>query len=170
MDEDLSNHDAWSEDYDLDLALKKALESKEALDFLDQLVNITPPIETPPTEPISHYFSDKLSRLKQNIEGLRQELETRRDLHRRFRYEIDYQISRAAFSLKEFQFWGIGYNRGVDIKRNFLERQLADFRHKNRQEDLRFWDDLVESRKKLREALSEYRDTLRRASLAGETK
>ena len=170
MDEASSNHDSWAEQYQIGIALRKALESKQAEDFLDQMTEITLPIDAPREEPVSAYFSDQLSRLKQHIEGLQQELQTRRDLHHGFRDEIEYQISRAAFSLKEFQFWGIGYNRGVDIKRNFLERQLADFRHKNRQEDLRFWDDLVESRKKLREALSEYRDTLRRASLAGETK
>ncbi len=170
MDEAFSSRDAWSEDYDLDLAMKKALESREAADFLDQLTEMPAPAEAPTREPVSAYFSDKLSKVRQNIEGLRRELEVRRGLHHRFREEIDYQISRAAFSLKEFQFWGIGYNRGVDIKRNFLERQLADFRHKRRQDELRFWDDLVESRRKLRDALSEYGDALRRARLVGETK
>ena len=164
------DHDRWAEDYQIGLALKKALESKEAADILDQLAEITPATEKVPKEPISQYFDDKLSRLSQRIEGLQHEVETRHDLKRRFLEQIDYQISLAALSLKEFQFWGIGYNRGVDMKRNMLERQLADFRNKRRQEELRFWDDAVALRKQLRDALSQYDDILRRARLVEDTR
>lgn len=166
--------DTWAEEYLLNQKFEQVLKSKEAEDFLQKLAEA--PIETEPRppekflEPVTYYFEERLSKLRQNVHGLQQELETRRELHARSAEEIDYQIGRAAFSLEEFRFWGIGYNRGVDIKRNFLERQLADVRHKRRQEELRFWDDLVGARSKLRDALGEHRDKLRLAQLARGTK
>jgi hypothetical protein len=54
------------------------------------------------------------------------------------------------------------------MKRNFVERQLSDFRHKRRQEELRFWNDLVETRRSLRDALDNYQDTLRQLHLVEE--
>ena len=159
-----------AEDYLIRQAFAEALKSEEATDFLKKLAEAPaePEPRAPdvsPAEPVTYYFEERLSRRGQTVEGLRGELDARRDLHHRFAEEIDYQISRAAFSLKEFHFWGIGYNRGVDMKRNLLERQLAEFRHKRRQEELRFWEDVVALRRQLRDAQREYTDALRRAKL-----
>jgi hypothetical protein len=156
--------DSWAEDFLMRQELQKALAAKEVVDFLQKLADVRPEPEAAPevpVDPATAYFHEKLGRLRQRIDALKGELDARRELRHQFRGEIDYQISQAAFSLEQFRFWGIGYNRGVDIKRNFLERQLADFRHKRRQEELRFWDDVAEARSKLREAIAEYRDTLR---------
>lgn len=168
------DEDRWADEYQMRAALKKALETKESEEFLKQLTDLALPPQPSPeqrlaSEPVSAYFADKLQGLRQRIEGLRQELNVRRDLRRRFLQELDYQITVAALSLKEFQFWGIGYNRGVDMKRSLLERQLADFRQKRRQEELRFWGDAVTLRKDLRNVLAEYQDALRRARLIEDT-
>lgn len=50
----------------------------------------------------------------------------------------------------------MGYNTGVDVKRNHLERQLQQLRTERRAAELRTWDDLVRLRKELREAVREY--------------
>jgi len=64
--------------------------------------------------------------------------------------------------LSQFHFWGIGYNRGVDRKRNMLERQLTNLRRERRAVELRAWEDIVDIRKELRKVLEDYRDALRR--------
>ena len=68
----------------------------------------------------------------------------------------------AAFSLGEFKFWGLGYNTGVDVKRNMLERQLADFRREKRRIELQGWEDIIGLRKDLRKVLDEYKTLVTR--------
>ena len=70
--------------------------------------------------------------------------------------------SRCLFSLSQFHFWGIGYNKGVDMKRNLLERQLSTLRRERRAVELKAWADIVNIRKELRRTLEEYKDAIRR--------
>lgn len=89
----------------------------------------------------------------------------RKNLHVESQSQVDYQISTAAQSLEEFSFFGVGYNQGIDFKRNHLERQLAIFRKERRDSRLKTWQDLSALGKELREAAAEYQDALRRYRL-----
>ncbi len=82
-----------------------------------------------------------------------------------FDNELDYQISRAAFSLSEFNRWGLGYNTGVDVKRNMLEKQLADLRREKRRTELQCWEDIISLRKDLRKTAEEYNGLLNRKDI-----
>jgi hypothetical protein len=88
-------------------------------------------------------------------------------LHTESLSQIDYQISKTAQSLGEFSFHGVGYNTGVDMKRNHLERQLSLFRRERRETRLRTWQDLAGLRKELEQAIAEYEELHQRYNLAG---
>jgi len=67
----------------------------------------------------------------------------------------------AQISLEQFSGWGVGYNTGVDVKRNHLERMLLQLRNDRRAAVLSAWQDLTRMRKELREAWNMYRDSRR---------
>ena len=96
------------------------------------------------------------------MDQINKEIYLRFEMKNKFDTELDYQISRAAFSLGQFKFWGLGYNTGVDVKRNMLERQLADFRREKRRIELQDWEDIIGLRKDLRKVLEEYKTLITR--------
>jgi len=143
--------------YRLEVEIEKALESRRARRVVERLVAELPSDEEPkkPREPIQAYFEDRIARLRHRIRQLSEEIQTRHELENEFLAEIDYQMGKAATSLKEFHAWGIGYNTGVDVKRNFLERLLANLRKERRNAELRTWEDVVALRRDLREAAAQ---------------
>jgi len=155
--------------YQLNKRLEELLESREVKDLLAELSYLpevaVPPEEIKPTEPLDVYFGEKLSSLRDTIDQISEEITTRHDFASNFLYQIDYQIRECAFSLSEFNSWGIGYNTGVDKKRNHLERMLNDLRKERRATELRCWEDIVAIRKDMRETLTEYKGILRRGSM-----
>lgn len=160
---DYSDYGEW---YLLELEIEKILESRKAKRVIEKLI-AEPPAEegATPGEPVEAYFEQRAAKLRQQIRQLKDEIEARYEMESQFLHQLDYQIGKAATSLKEFQFWGIGYNTGVDVKRNFLERQLADLRKERRNTELKTWEDIIALRKELREALGEYHELKRRAGL-----
>ncbi len=115
---------------------------------------------------LDDYLGHRSRRLERAVSEMRDELFTRIELRDRTLEQIDYQISRAAFSLKTFTGFGLGYNTGVDVRRNLLERQLTDLRRQRRHEELNAWEDVVTVRKELRRAQDELADAERRSQLA----
>jgi len=111
------------------------------------------------------FLSGKMAEMAQTIEQLKEEIEVRRGLRDYFVGEIDQEMLYARSSLKEFTHFGLGYNVGVDVKRNFLEKQLTELRKERRRMQQQCFDDLIDLRKQLREALAEYKELLRRRRL-----
>jgi hypothetical protein len=107
--------------------------------------------------PVDEYLYERVEALADHIRQLREELDTRVELQDYFLSQLDYQIRESAFSLSQFSPWGVGYNSGVDVKRNFLERQLPRLREERRATELKAWQDVTDIRKELREAENEYR-------------
>ena len=105
-------------------------------------------------------FSDQFRRSERHLSEAADETDVRLRLHRQAREEIAYQILCCQSSLSQFTGWGIGYNTGVDVKRNFLEKQLADLRRERRSLEVRAFDDLRRLRSDLREATAGH-DSLR---------
>ena len=165
----LNGDDQFADWYQLNKQLEELLESRKVKNLLEELSYIPeiakPPEEIKPTEPLDIYFGEKLNSLRDTIDQISQENTTRHEFANSFLYQIDYQIRECAFSLSEFHSWGIGYNTGVDKKRNHLERMLNDLRKERRATELRCWEDIVALRKDMREALTEYKDILRRGSM-----
>ena len=118
-----------------------------------------------PEDEAQAYLIGKLKDAGATIDHMEQEAVARAQLHEESVQEIDYQISKAAFSLDQFSHWGIGYNTGVDVKRNFLERELSNFRKERRSTLLRTWEDIATLRKEFREAVAEYKALLSRLGL-----
>jgi len=169
----LLDEDRFSDWYQLDKQLQQLLESREVKDLLGEFSQppevARPPEEMRAIEPFDVYFSEKLSSLKDTIDQISEEMTTRHEFAGRFLYQIDYQIRECAFSLAEFNSWGVGYNTGVDKKRNHLERMLNDLRKERRAAELRCWEDVVALRKDMREALAEYKEIVRRGEMLQES-
>lgn len=118
-----------------------------------------------PADEAQSYLVGLLEEKAATIEQLEEEALARAQLHDESIREVDYQITKAASSLDQFTTWGIGYNTGVDIKRNFLERELSNLRKERRSTFLRAWQDIAGLRKEFREAVAEYNSLVNRLGL-----
>ena len=152
----LDNH--FGDWYLQNLEVEKILASKKKKDLIEELFQPEkiehekiPPLEA------SDFIENRIKDLKGTMDQINKEIYLRFEMKNKFDTELDYQISRAAFSLGQFKFWGLGYNTGVDVKRNMLERQLADFRREKRRIELQDWEDIIGLRKDLRKVLEEYK-------------
>ena len=118
-----------------------------------------------PTDPAQAYLIGRVRDAHSTVNQLEEEALGRAQLHDESLKEIDYQISRAALSLDQFSGWGVGYNTGVDFKRNHLERELSNLRRERRSSLLRTWEDIASLRREFREALVEYKSLFGRLGL-----
>jgi hypothetical protein len=163
------DEDRFSDWYQLNKQAQELLESRKVEDLLEELSQFPElaraPEEIRAIEPFDVYFSDKIDSLRDSIQQVSTEITTRHEFAYKFLYQIDYQIRECASSLAEFRHWGLGYNTGVDKKRNHLERMLADLRKERRATELRCWEDIVALRKDLRDTLTEYKDIIRRGRM-----
>jgi hypothetical protein len=160
---DINGDDNYGDRYLLNLELEELRRKRKEKTLLEKLIEKDEERQEPgkPKE-VAEFFAYKLKDLGETIDQLNKEIGTRLEMKQTFDAELDYQINKAAFSLGQFKFWGLGYNTGVDVKRNMLERQLADFRREKRRIELQGWEDIISLRKELREALEEYDSLLRR--------
>lgn len=160
--EEITN-DRFAEWYLLDLDIEKTVKLKKGKDLLKEL-STPEELKEKKRKPkeLPDFLTYKLQDLRKTIEQINKEINSRFELKKDFERELDYQITQAALSQEKFKFWGLGYNTGVDVKRNLLERQLADFRKEKRRTELQCWDDITSLRKELREAVEEYKTLLRR--------
>ena len=161
--------DKFSDEFQLTKEIEVVLESKKAQDLIEELSE-KPELARPEDritffEGLDDFFTEKLKNLRSTIDDISTEITNRHEFTRKFLYEIDYQITSTACSLGEFKFWGIGYNTGVDKKRNHLERILVELRKKRRATELRAWEDIIALRKEMRGALTEYKDIVRRGNM-----
>jgi len=155
--------DNYGDEYLLDLELEEIIKSKKTKSLIEELFETEKvEIEKPAAEDVANFIDNRLQDLKITINQINKEIYSRFEMKKIFDHEIEYQITKAAFSLSQFKFWGLGYNTGVDVKRNMLERQLADFRREKRRTELQCWEDIIGLRKDLRKALDEYKILIRR--------
>ena len=156
----------FGESYLLNLEIEELAKSKNKKDLCEEL--FLPEFlresrkEEKGKKGFTDFFTYKIKDLRETIDQIEKEISCRFEMKKAFDKELDYQIGRAAFSLGEFKFWGLGYNTGVDVKRNMLEKQLVDFRKEKRNNELKFWEDLVRLRKDLRKVTEEYKTLLNR--------
>ena len=148
--------DSW----ELEKPVSKLVKELFALPYLG-----APRKDAPPTDEIESYLSEKVADVGVILTQLKGEAAARAEVHDETVREIDYQITKAATSLDQFSRWGIGYNTGVDFKRNSLERDLSNLRKERRSTILKTWTDLRILRAEFREALAQYRSLLSRHGL-----
>lgn len=148
--------------YKLELESLPEPEAEDELDILSERPETKP---LPTTEPIARYFDTRMLGIRQSIDQINDEIVSRKHLMDHSLDQVDYQISRASLNLGQLVF-RIGYNRSIDMTRNVLERELANLRRERRATRLRFWEDVVQLRRELREVTAEYRNTLRKMELA----
>lgn len=129
--------------------------------IVDELLSDLDQLPRPASVQLNQYFEDSFALAKRNLQEKRRELESRVTLDSKFAEEIDQEIQYAAISLEKFSHFGVGYNKGVDMKRNFLERELSELRSERRSGEARAWTDMVRLRNEFSEALTTYREALR---------
>lgn len=148
--------------YQIDYYFEEAKKRKK----VDLVENLLKPEEIIPDYheqlEVSDFIDNRMKDLKTKMNQIDKEISLRFQMKNQFDEEIEYQISRAAFSLSQFKFWGLGYNTGVDVKRNMLEKQLVDFRKDRRRTQLQCWEDIIGLRKELRALHDEYQMLVRR--------
>jgi hypothetical protein len=159
----------FGESYLLDLEIETLTKSKKKKDLCEELFpsEISRKSRKEKKEPkeFADFFTYKIKDLREAIDHIKKEISVRFEMKKEFDKELDYQLSKAAFSLSEFKRWGLGYNTGVDVKRNMLEKQLTDFRREKRRTELQCWEDIISLRKDLRNTLEEYKGLLNRKEL-----
>ena len=137
-------------------------EKEEGIEGLFKLQeSIVPEAEL---EPVERYLRTRSDDADVDVQQLKDEIVARQRLMDHQIEELDYQISRASFSLKQLDF-RVGYNAAVDFKRNWTERELANFRRERRNLRVRCWEDIVSLRRQLRDAMKQYQDTRTRCEL-----
>ena len=148
----------FADTYLLNQEIEELLKSKKKRDLIEELFK-PEKFETEKIPPLeaSGFIENRIKDVRGTIDQINKEIHVRFEMRNKFDKEMEYQISKAAFSLGEFKFWGLGYNTGVDVKRNMLERQLADFRREKRRIELQGWEDIIGLRKDLRKVLDEYK-------------
>lgn len=140
-------------------------EEEEKESNIENLFNLDETIVTTPgLDPVERYLRSRTDDADMDIQQLKDEIVSRHRLMDHQIEELDYQISRASFSLKQSDF-RVGYNSAVDFKRNWTERELANFRRERRNLRVRCWEDIVSLRRQLREAVRQYRDARARREL-----
>jgi len=150
-----SNSREW---HQINLDYEELLKSKKGRDLIEELFKTEKVVpDKKPMQEAADFIENRIKALKGTIDQINKEIYLRFEMKNKFDYELEYQLSRAAFSLSQFKFWGLGYNTGVDVKRNMLERQLADFRKEKRRTELQCWEDIISLRKELRTVLDEYK-------------
>ena len=156
----------FGESYLLDLEIDVLTKAKKKKDLCGELfpseISREPSKEKREPKEFADFFTYKIKDLRESIDHITKEISVRLEMKEEFDKELDYQLSRAAFSLSEFKRWGLGYNTGVDVKRNMLEKQLTDFRREKRRTELQCWEDIISLRKDLRNTLEEYKTLLNR--------
>ena len=145
------------------------MEAPEPDTILEDLAAaVEPELPREPRDELADLLDTRLRTARRGLDEAHDELEARARLHRQAEDEIGYQIQACQLSLREFANWGLGYNVGVDTKRTFLERQLADLRKERRQIKVRFFGELRDLRRSLREAQATYDRVWYRAMLVEE--
>jgi hypothetical protein len=147
--------------WDLEFAAAKRRSVKKRDLFEELLAGVTEKELPASTFDLNRYFSDRVETAREWADQMGRDLHARAALASGFLREIDEQLTYLQCSLERFSGWGVGYNTGVDVKRNHLERQLQQLRAERRMTELRAWDDIVRLRKELRGAVNEYRSAQR---------
>jgi hypothetical protein len=149
--------------HQIDLDYERFVKPKRKKDLNEALVkpeDIYPKNE--PQHEATDFIENRMKDLKGKIDQINKEINLRFEMKNQFDEQMEYQLSRATFSLGQFKFWGLGYNTGVDVKRNMLEKQLVDFRKEKRRTELQCWEDIISLRKELRAVIEEYKMLARR--------
>ena len=153
-------------DPEIEAEWRKILDAEIPSDVVDELyTQLEDEAPAPPRNELDAFMAERLRISERTLGQAAEETDARLRLHQQAREEIGYQILCCQASLKQFTGWGLGYNTGVDVKRNFLEKQLADLRRERRSLELRAFDDVRKLRTELREATADHEQTRYRLSL-----
>src|SRR5262245_47441779 len=67
---------------------------------------------------IEQYLAQRFGTATTAVDQVRHEIDVRLELAEQSLKQLDAQITYATLSLESFAGWGVGYNTGVDVKRN----------------------------------------------------
>lgn len=107
-------------------------------------------------------LADKISLLKEQIQDIKNEIGLRKQLAQKAIAETDDQICKVRTLIYELDACG-----ALQGKKTDLERQVQNLELEKQNQKIRCWNDIEGLKRELRQVRKEYRDAVRRASVAG---
>ncbi len=111
---------------------------------------------------LDRLLSDKISLLREQIQDIRNEIDLRKQLAKDAITEIDEQICKVKTLLYEPDACGTPQGRKTE-----LEKQIQTLELGKQNQKIQCWNDIEGLKRELRQTKREYREAVRRASVAG---
>ena len=111
--------------------------------------------------------SQDIGTLKEWIEEVSQEIESRRELRHRLVSKLSDGVEKVQSLINEIEHWEPGYKPSVNGRRTNLEVECLSLKKEERLQELNAWRDISMLKRQLRELLKEYREALRRKDMLG---
>ncbi len=116
-------------------------------------------------KPVISFFSDKARVLREEIEKINQDMESRKVIHRETQQDVFADSKEIKRLLQEISLYSPGTKHSIDLRRIELEREMLGLRKELRISGLSLWKDIVMLRRELREIIFEYQALKRMAEL-----
>jgi len=111
---------------------------------------------------LDRLLTDKVSLLREQIQDIRNEIDLRKRLAKDTITEMDEQICKVKTLLYEPDAWGTPQGRKTE-----LEKQIQALELGKQNQKIKCWNDIEGLKRELRQTKREYREAVRRASVAG---
>lgn len=109
--------------------------------------------------------SQDLETLKEWIEEVSQEIDSRRELKRELVSKLSDGAEKVHSLINEIEHWAPGYKPSVNGRRTNLEKECLSLKKEERVQELNAWRDISILKRQLRELVKEYREALRRRDM-----
>jgi len=109
--------------------------------------------------------SRDIETLKEWIEEVCQEIESRRELRHKLVSKLSDGVEKVHSLINEIEHWEPGYKSSVNGRRTNLEVECLSLKKEERLQELNAWRDISILKRQLRELVKEYKEALRRKDM-----
>ena len=114
-------------------------------------------------EPIpDRLLEDKVNSLADILNQIQLDILKRQELSQSVINQVYDNYCSLRSKLFQLEFWELGVNRGIDIRRGFFEKQLDSLKQEVRKEQVQCWSDVSKLKKEFRTWLKQYSDLVQR--------
>jgi len=114
---------------------------------------------------INQVLGDRLDVLRIILFDISSEVRSRKYLTSSLIDKIDKDICEIKGELYEIETWAFGRSRTIDIRRNHIEKKIAELKKEKRDKETERWRDIAPLKKEFRERFKEYKSVLRNFNL-----
>lgn len=117
------------------------------------------------TDSLENILQEKVHCLSDILRQIVHDIKSRKDLSLNVIYRIYQHYCYLKSNLFELYTWELGRNRGIEIRRVRLEKQLGTLKQEKRQEQIHSWQDIALLKKEFRNWFKQYRDLVQRVKI-----